>query len=311
MRALPLLSLVLVTACRGVGAPDVARSFEREIAQVRLRLPQKTDLAPARVEAGDMAETAALAEQFLAEHPGLTMSERYVRALLACVHLMRGDNLAARDLMADVTARREEELAHENQVINATLHAISASRAVDARNALERVYEDTLTFEEFVRQYGSFVAIVLPDPGIALYDEMVRRHAAQLRDLCFAEVSGDPREMEEVDNGRTDLHRLIGEQLYNDTVALLGALPTDRSTEADWLRFTAVGSFVSFGYLFHEVVPMRLGAPEKEWQLEQSYGMFKRVKAVAQQLRGRPEYASIEKKLLNAEIEIRGWIETR
>ena len=311
---LPLLVLVALPACRGVGSPDVAAQFDRDLRQVQLRLPAKADLDPARLEAGDMAETIRLARQYLEVDPGMSMPARYVRALLACALLMQGDAEAAHDTMAGIQPLREDRLAHENQVINATLHIVSACRTVTARNALEQLLEGKMGVAEFVESYGSFVAIELPDPEAASYREVVGIHTAQLRELCFAAVAGDPRQMETVHEQRTDLHRLIGEQLYNDMAALLVALPEDRSAESEWLRFAAISSYLSFGFLFHEVVPMRLGQAQKAWQLEQCDGLFQRTKAVRRRLRPsrrRPEYVTIPERLRDTQIEIRGWIETR
>jgi hypothetical protein len=302
---------LLLTACQSITAVDVERRFAQDFAGVRLRIPTKEDLDPARNAGGDMWATVALARDYLAADPGASMQARYVRALLACALLMRGQSDDARAVMLDVRPRRELALTRENQVINATVHTVSACRAVQARNALESLLRRELAVDEFVRSFGSFVGVQLPDPATPDYENMLRAAAARIRGSCFVEVPGDPREMEETHDQRTELHRAIGEQLYNDMAALLNALPDRHDAVGEWLHLVAVNSFLTFSRLYHEVVPMSLSPAQKQWQLEQTDGMFQRSQAAAARLEGRALYRELPRHLRNAQLEIRGWIETR
>ena len=85
LRLAPFL-LLLLPACRGVYAPDVAERFEQDFRKVRLRIPDKADLNPARAAAGDMAGTIAIGRKYLDRDKSSSMHTRYVRALLACGH---------------------------------------------------------------------------------------------------------------------------------------------------------------------------------------------------------------------------------
>jgi len=310
LRLFPLL--LLMTACRGVYAPDVAERFAQDFSHVRLRIPEENgDLDPARAEAADMTGTIELAREDLRDDPGTSMHARYVRALLACAHLMRGETEQARRVVEGIKPNRDTRLVHEHQVINAALHAVSVSRSFQARRALGEVFQERLPIEAFLRRFASFAAIELPAPIAPAYDRMLGLAVERLRAECFLEVAGDPRAMESVHKRRAGLLRVLGEQIYNDTAALLVSLPEDASAEAEWLSFLGVTTFVAYGRVFHEIVPMSLGLGQKQWQLEQADGMIQRAKKTAKRLHGRAIYGRFEKPLFQAEVEIRGWIETR
>ncbi len=309
VRLVPLL--MLLTACRGIYSPDVAARFAEDFEQVRLRIPKKADLDPARADAADMTDTIGLAREYLRDDPGTSMHARYVRALLACAHLMRSETEEARRVMEGIKPNRDLGLVHEHRVINAAIHAVSACRAFQARRALIDLLEERVTIEAFVKSYGSFVAISLPDPVAPAYDQMLGTAVERLRAECFMEVAGDPREMENVHAQRAAMRRLVGEQVYNDTASLLVSLPEAASSETEWLSFLGVTAFIAYGKIFHEIVPMSLGPRQKQWQLEQADGMIQRAKKTARRLAGRAIYAQLGKHLFHTEVEIRGWIETR
>ncbi len=312
LRFAPFLPLLLLLpACRGVYAPDVAERFEQDFREVRLRIPDKADLNPARAAAGDMADTIAIGREYLDRDPGSSMHTRYVRALLACAHLIRGETTEAHAVMHGIKPHRNIDLAHENRVINATIYAVSVCRSLRAREALGDLFEGHPDVSEFVARYGSFFAIQLPDPVAPAYREMLGTAVGRLRAECFMEVSGDPIEMETVHKKRATMRRIVGEQVYNDAASLLVTLPSGESAEAEWLGYVGVSTFVSYGKIFNEVVPMSLGPRQKQWQLEQADGLFQTVKKRAALLKGRAIYQDLAPHIRNAEIEIRGWIETR
>jgi len=306
---LPLL--LLLPACRGVYAPDVAERFEQDFREVRLRIPDKADLNPARAAAGAMAGTVAIGRRYLDGDPGTSMHTRYVRALLACAHLIRGETTEAHAVMHGIKPHRNIGLAHENRVINATIYAVSVCRSLSAREVLVDLFEGSPDVSAFVARYGSFFAIQLPDPTAPAYREMLGTAIARLRADCFMEVSGDPIEMETVHKQRAAMRRIVGEQVYNDAASLLVTLPSGESAETEWLGYVGVSTFVSYGKIFNEIVPMSLGPRQKQWQLEQADGLFRTVRKRAALLKGRAIYRELAPHIRNAEIEIRGWIETR
>lgn len=310
-----LLVAVLATACKSVYPPDVAASFSREFARARLRLIDKRDISPARVEGEAMVDTVRLARLYLEESDGDTISGQYVRALLACAYLMRGENLEASSLMRGIRPEQEYRVTHENAVKIATLYAVQACRAVEARRALDDLFAQDLETEDFIRRYGTFVGIRLPDPEAPSYPVVLEREAMILREATYIELAGDPRAMERLHESRTEYHRLVGEQVYNDAASLINRLPERAGADTEWLQFLAVNLLLVYAELFDEVVPMSLSRAQKEWQLEQIDGYLQRAKRLVDKLQEAPTHPYVYDRLpirvRDAELEIRGWIETR
>ncbi|MHC4957581.1 MAG: hypothetical protein ACYTGN_04335 [Planctomycetota bacterium] len=310
------LPLCLLAACSGIQARDVATSFEQEYRSVQLQLPTRANLAVGRVEQGRMARTELLAQQYLDTHDPDTMYGRYVRSLLACVHLMEGDYAAAEMHLKGIQPRDERKLiTRENAVTRAVLRAVDLCRSVEARAALPEMLKGRMPIGDYVAQYGSYVGLPLPHPAQWDYDKAVSQYAKRLKHMCFARLSGDPRAMERIHEGRTEVHRLLGEQVYNDAAALLMNIPDDGGADREFLEFLAVSSVIVYAEVFREVVPMQLSQAQKAWITEQAEPVFGRAERLVDRLRstgsGHEVYDVLPARVQDSRILVRGWIATR
>ena len=310
-----LLPLCLLAACQAVHVDDVARAFDREYHAVRLRFPDKADLSPARADGPRMEQTENLARAYLETADPGSAHGQYVRSLLACALLMRGETRAASQVMAGIVPRDERHIiSHRNAVTRAVFRTVAACRSVEARQAIDAMIRRDMEVEEYVQRYGRFVGIYLPSPSTVDFDKILARESRVIRQMCFAKVSGDPRAMERISEGRTEVHRLLAEQIYNDAAALLVQLPSDDSPESEWVNFVAASLILVYGEIFGELVPMDLRRDQKEWQLEQMVPVFDRAEKVVARL-GASErheiYARLPRRMQRARIGVRGWIETR
>ena len=327
MRNFWVVSLLL-TACASmrVHPHDVERQFADDLGSVWLRVPGKDDLSPARAANPTkvMHKTEQLASEFLAGQGERTsLQSNYVRALLACTYLAQGRTDSARTVMRGIKTRRTEALARENAVIFCTVHAVDACRAIEAREALDRLFQGKLSAAEFVQMHGGFVGINLPPPGMPEYPDLVKLEAAKINGV---------KDQEEV---RRDLRRMVAEHVYNELASLLVTLPPPeppRIRPAErWLAVVVVGLLIDYGYLIPDVLPMRLSQAQKTWQLEQILPVYRRGKDISGYFLSAAERRSIAgsglrvkdvrdnqdahralyQRLLNAEISVQGWIRTR
>ena len=324
--------LLCCTACAGVGVRDVQTSFAEEYALVRLRVPSQKDPACGRAHDPAMTRTVALADEYLAQHQGSYVNDRFVRALLACALLMRGETLEACDVLHDVQPDRSLHLSYENQVISAARHAVSACRSVEARAALLACFNEELPIEEFLEAYGSFIAVELPSRSNPNYDSILKYHATEMRERCFSRLDGDPRAMELGDRSRSHYRRLLGEQIYNDAASLLAGLPDPEhdTAESRYLAAQSVSLFVVYAFVMPDLMAMRLSANQKQWKWELANSVFREVKETSSRFLTEDEKLLVSKfgvkgeiktpadarrhlyaKLLSAQSEVRGWIQTR
>lgn len=311
---LPLMCLL--AACRGVTVHDVRDSFHDEYAAISLRLPARGDLSPARAYGVPMQRTERLARAYLASSMGGSMYGDYVRALLACTLLMQGETGAAAEVVDGIAPRDEWSLvSHENAVTRAVIQAVAACRSVEAREAVDAMLTRQVGVEEYIQRYGSYFGVYLPRRSAPDYQKALVQQTSLVRKMCFARVAGDPRAMERIAEGRTEVHRLLAEQVYNDTGALLVYVPEDGSAESEWLGFVATSLVLVNSRLFRELVPMNLPKPnQKHWQIEQVEPVFRRAEEIIERLErsGRHAvYGQLPALLRDARIRVRGWIETR
>ncbi|MHC4548059.1 MAG: hypothetical protein ACYTEZ_04710 [Planctomycetota bacterium] len=323
--------LLLATACTSLSVQDVERQFGRDADSLWIRVPSKDNLNPAIAEnaATSMSDTEKIASEFVSRHASSrSLGANYGRALLASCYLMQGRNDAARGLFRDFRTRRTDELTRENAIVFGTVHAIGACRAVEARAALERMFDGALGIEEFVAQYGSFVGVNLPPPDYPGHDKLFKLEVARIRSTCFSSA-------EETETSRADLRRLVGEVLYNEAASLLVNLPPPRRDAAGrverWLATVAVGSFVAYGHIIPDLLPYRLTAEQKQWQREQIEPVYARAREAAGHFLDAAERRAIDKSglrvkdirnnrdayralyaaLVGAETQVIGWISTR
>jgi len=322
--------LCLGPACSGIGAREVAERFREDYERAQLILPSQKDPVCGRAAGDPMAGTIELADRYLDQNRGQSSQDKYVRSLLACALLMRGEAPEARDVLAESQPSRDLHLSYENQVVVATRHAVSACRAVEARAALLACFNEEMPVEEFIERWGSFIAVELPSRRNPEYQRTLDYHVRDMYERCFAQLDGDPRAMEEEDQSRMHYRRLLGEQIYNDAASLLANLPEGHAAETRYLASQAVSLFVVYSFVMPDLMSMKLRDDQKQWKWEVANSIFREAKKAAAYfltsderdlvtalgVKGEPTTPAearlhLYAKLLSAHSEVRGWIETR
>jgi hypothetical protein len=337
MRLVVLTLLVPFAACQTrVHVVDVEAAFAADHAAMKLRVPRRTDRNPARAADPDQAmrRTTALARDYLAQRKGKTdRRNTYVRAILACALLARGQTVEARATVEEIRPRMEQILSRDNAIAMGTLSLVGACRAIEAHRALEQVVDGELEVEAFVRHYGSLAGVDLPDPDAPGYPALLAQAVERVRGRCVP-YNDTERELARVGRGRAELRRLIGEQIYNEAAALLETLPGPNAAREGvierWLAASCVGLFIVYGQLMPDLVPVQISQAQKDWLLEQAQPLYVRVRAIAAHFLTQDQRLAIDPKagardtdthadyyrhlyelLLDAEISVVGWITTR
>jgi hypothetical protein len=333
--------LLLLCGCAGprLHAKDVADAFAADAAALVDRQPEKADLDPARAAnaADAMRETERAARTFLDGKTDDMMRTLHVRSLLACALVAQGRAADAREALAwrdgkgvlrRVTVPAEPGLTPENAVIGGADAAVSVCRSVEAREAAERFFAGQLPAEEFVRRYGSFAGLPLGAPEVGDYEKTLQLVAANLAESC---APGSAAPGPAAGKARSELRRVLGEQIYNDAATLLERVPAEpprdaalRSAEQDWLARVAVRSATIYRYLIPDLLPTPLTAEQKEWQREQAVPFFLNARARAawfldEEARRRVEETRAPRtplevtydRLLSAQLETLAWIASR
>jgi hypothetical protein len=307
-----LVPIAFCAACVSGGpyAPDVQQQFAREYTEIAVKVPSKEDLLPWKASDA-MTGTLRSASAYLERASLFSTHARYVRSLKACAHLLRGETERAWDLVEPHKPPLLYLLSHENGVVEATIHAVDACRALQARLALDELFEERIDPRTFVERYGFSIGIWLPPEGRAARDRLLKEEAELIRTRCIIDIPGDPHGMERVAAGRRDLRQQISEQIYNDAAALLGALPERRCAETEWLAALAVSLFIVHGYLMPDLLPVKLREEQKQWQRELAFSIYAQAKeAASNYLRGE-KYMLMRYRLDAAEMNSIGWISTR
>lgn len=330
--------LILVAACAG-GRPysrDVARAFADDLATVRMRSPAQGNLSVGCVEPAEdaMSGTLRTGRAFLERHSPDSTSGRYVRALLACAHLARGEVEQAQVIVQGIPHPMQHRLSYPNAFVQAALHAVSACRSIEGRMALEEFFEGRLSARRFLEQYDTRVGIDLPPMSAEDHERELQTNARDLERRCIPRLAGDPRALERVDASRVLLRQKLAEQIYNDAAALLGSIPQSESrfvpAEVAWLIALTASVFVVEGLNHGDVLPAPLDPQQKQWQLEQISSAFAHVKLEMGRLldeetrkeieaSGAPadvedlqaSYRMLYARLLQMEQQVVGWIATR
>ncbi len=269
---------------------DVALSFLTELSLSVIPIPDDPFVSPAPVRNADqvMTDTISMGEQLLAaRHPNLGDS-RYLRTLLACAYLAKGDTKTARERIRGFRARVDPSFSRDERLTDSLRYAITGCRAIHVRTVLEGVFEEQSGMADFVRRYGSFVGCELPSPDAEDYEVLVQSNTKTLERICFIEIAGDPHEMEVAAKARGELRRLLAEQIYNDAAALFQRLP-DPDPEAQdgadiWLAAVGAALFINYSRSLDDVVPERLSAEQKKWHQELALAMFKRARTGSRRL---------------------------
>jgi hypothetical protein len=313
VRAAALLApIALCVACASGGpyVPDVQHQFTKEYAEIAVEVPSKEELSPWRASEA-MTGTLHAASAYLDRASLFSTHVRYVRSLKACAHLLRGETDSAWILVEPHKPPLVYLLSHENGIVEATIHAVDACRALQARIALDDLFEGRLDPRAFVERYGFSIGIWLPPKGRTARDRLLDEETERIRTRCIIDIPGDPHGMERVATGRRNLRQQISEQIYNDAAALLGALPEKRCAETEWLAALAVSLFIVHGYLMPDLLPVKLREEQKQWQRELAYSVYAQAKeAASNYLRGE-KYALMRYRLDAAEMNTIGWISTR
>jgi hypothetical protein len=332
------VSLLMLAACAStrVSTHDLAAAFDADFRRLRLRVVSKRDLDPARAAnaRGAMLSTARKAEQYIARSRGTRANRDYAKALLACALLAQGKSALAAEQMREVKVWQEDLLSEENRVTRAVQFAVDACRGVAARAALEEMFAGELGVEEFIVEFGSFLAIQLPPPDEPVRAELLADAAERLRGACFPVPEGGALEETRVERGRTELRRLAGELIYNEAAALFEVLPRSGASPSiaveHWLASVALNLCVVYAYLMPDLLPVRLTEDQKEWQREHAIPVYENArrlnrtflsgdtwKEIAPEANPR-ETASREEffrhmyaRLLDSQIVVVGWISTR
>jgi len=299
VRALAL-ALALAGCATTANSRDVAALFDREAAAVEIRVPETSDLDPARaVNAKEVFPAfTAVARRYLDEHRRDTNRTRHVKALLACALLRQGDPMGAVDLLHGLKPPVESPPQRENMLARAAMYAASACRAHAARRALEAYLEGTLTAGELLERHGGIFGVRRELPEAA---------AALDRD-CKPSLANDPRAMERARRRVAELRRFAGMQLYNDAAQLLYTLPEappDLAPEAT-LASIMCALLIVHGETLGDILPQKIPDDRKQWEKEHSWSLYRRAKGVARDVPG-PLFEA----LLSAEVSATGWIETR
>lgn len=287
---LRLAALLLLVACsaRRVYVHDVVEAFAADEARLAIRAPTSDDLQPARAANADeaMGRTEWLARRYLAQRGGeRSLHADYVRALLACALLAQGRNPEARDALAGLQARRENEPIPEKAVVSAAIYATGVGRALEARAALEELFAgQSRDVAGFLEQWGSFVGMPVkpadePDAAAAL-----ARQVAAFEAHCF-DVAGERAE-ERRDYHRAAVRRLVSELVYDEAASLLTVVPETRRPPDGavdrWLARVAVASFVTFGYVMRDVVPPGLDRERRRRRQKHAMSVYERAKEMAE-----------------------------
>jgi hypothetical protein len=288
------LGALLLAACTSVRVSDVERAFADEAGRLVPRLPATDDASPARAAEprGAMRETERLARSYIERRGGEGIAGRYVTAMLACSLLAQDRAADARAVVLKMRARREEEIARRNVVADAAQHAVGACRALGARRALEEVFAGERPPIEFLKEYGSFIAVRLP-PG---NEAVLRYEAEKLRITCIEGAGVDPGALREL-NRRRLRHRVAG-TAYDEMVSLLVTLeppPPERAGEVErWLATVGLGLLVVYGQtLLPDLLPERMNAEARAWEREQFTAAFDHGRKVAAYLLPGEELAAI------------------
>jgi hypothetical protein len=307
-----LAPLALFAACASGGpyAPDVQSQFAREYAALAVAVPSKESLSPWKASEA-MAGTLRTAAAYLERASLFSTYARYVRSLQACAHLLRGETDSAWALVESHKPSLLYLLSHENGVVEATIHAVDACRALDARIALDDLFEGRIDPRAFVERYGFSIGVWLPPEGRAARKRLLSEEAELIRTRCIIDIPGDPRGMERVATGRRDLRQQISEQIYNDAASLLGALPERRCAETECLAALAVSLFIVHGYLMPDLLPVKLRQEQKQWQRELAFSVYAQAKEAASNYLQDEKYTLMRYRLDAAEMNTIGWISTR
>jgi hypothetical protein len=301
-----------------------------------MRSPAQGNLSVGRVEPaeGAMSSTVRAGRMFLERKSPDSTPGHYVRALLACAHLARGEVEEAQVVVAGIPHAMRHRLSYRNAFVQAALHAVSTCRSVEARMALEEFFEGRLPARRFLEQYDSRIGLDLPPMSAEDHERELLRNAKDLERRCIPRLAGDPRALERVSAARDQLRRKVAEQIYNDGAALLLSLPRSESrfvpAEVQWLIALTASVFVVEGLKHGDVLPAPLDPQQKQWQLEQISSTFARVKREMGRLLDEETMREIERaglptevpdlqasyrllyaRLLQMEQQVVGWIVTR
>jgi len=333
MRTICLLC-TLCAACASPRAylPEIRDAWSAEAGGLGLRVVRSGDLDPARARDPDraMRNTVALAGRYLARERGTGSNRRYVRALLACAYLARGETRLARMALAADQPAQGNLLSRENRVVRAVHYAVGACRGVQARGALEEMFSGRLAVVDFVEEFGSYVGIAIPGPDDPGRKRVLANAVEDLERSCFGPASSAPEAR------RGDLRRLASEQIYNESAALLVALtpiPADAEPSAVeiWLAAVCANLFVDYAYLIRDMLPVPLNGEQKQWQREQVRPTYAGARKLVERFLspgeigtilpqatprdvtgpGRAYARHLYGRLLDAEIVVLGWISTR
>ncbi len=307
-----LLALALAGCASTANSRGVAAIFDREAAQVEVRVPGTADFDPARAaNAGSVfPEFTPAARGYLRKHGGDSIGTRHVKALLACALLRQGEPMAAADLLQGLKPPVEVPPQRENLLARAAISAASACRAYAAREAVSAFLEGRLGARELLERHAAVLGVRLPHPESPDRRQRLDEAAAALERDCRSDLPNDPRAMERARRRTAEMRRFTAMQLYDDAAQLLHTLPEappDPPPAAEsTLASIACALFVVHGETLGDLLPERLPDDRKQWEKEHSYSVYKRAKGVARHV-DRPLFEA----LLSAEISATGWIETR
>jgi hypothetical protein len=301
------LLFALVAGCASLPTEgDIALSFRTELALSVIPIPDDPLVSPAPVRnAGEvMTDTIAMGEQLLAARRPDPQDSRYLRTLLSCAYLAKGDTEAARERIRGFRPRVVPGFSRDEKLTDSLRYAITGCRAIFVRSILEEVLEEQSGMKAFVRQYGSFVGCDLPSRDAEDYEEFVELNTKKLEKTCFVELAGDPHQMEVAARARGDLRRLLAEQIYNDAAAIFQRLP-DPDPEAQdgadiWLAAVGAALFVNYSLSLDDVVPDNMSMEQKKWHQELALAMFKRAREGSRRLL-QTRHAALHGALVEAE----------
>ena len=329
MRLLSLLLLSGACASNRVTVQTVTDVSTRELNTLRIRTPTRDDLDPARAAnaPGVMLATSKHAELYLEQNAGRGDSlELHVRTLLACSRLAQGDSAAAAVLTRDIRAVRDPAaLTPRKSAAIAAMHATGVCVAVDAREAANAMFRGEVPVELFVRQYGPIAGLLLPSRRNPGHEKYIKLEASKLKSHCFPGKLPAKR----VKFHRSELLRMISEQMFNEISSLLVSLPVLARAETptaleQWLAKVAVASTVDYRHIMVDLLPVPLNDKQKEWQREQANSVFQRAKGAAAYFLGddareridsrgkaRTPEEELYSRLLRAEEAVLAWITMR
>ncbi|MGQ0612603.1 MAG: hypothetical protein ACT4PV_02475 [Planctomycetaceae bacterium] len=334
MRA--LLGLLLAAACSSSGPlREIERNFVAEREAALVALPSTAASSPTRAgNAPDVMErTAARALRFLESECESESEELLVRALLACARLIRGENAAARDLIAAFPPGVDPLPGRGGALLDAARHALGVAEAAHARADFEALLAGRGDPRAFLETHGRHLGLSLPLPGAPLRDELLASEVERLRAAWFPEVEGDPRGLQRSVAARRQLRRTLAEQLYDDAAALLHRLEAIEGNDpvADWLAVVAASSLILYAHQMPDLLPEHLSEEQKQWLGEQAASAFRRTREAATRFASEEERKRIDQgerpdespeawparrlalyaALVQAEAEAMGWIRAR